>query len=102
MERGIINIKHEAMPATGRGDPQGSKTSRPTLFLENRFTDGAFFRPYAPTALYPRKFPGTDSGTSGFQVHAAAEWIRSNEHFNGFLGNRTSDRPICNIMPQLC
>jgi hypothetical protein len=56
----IIIIIGNAIPVTGREDPQGFETWRLPHFLDNRLTNGGkVFSLRRRTLSSPRKFPGT-------------------------------------------
>jgi hypothetical protein len=57
-----MKIQGKAIPATGRGGPQGCEISRLPHFLDNRLTDGAVrlsALSIGQPSFTPRKIPGT-------------------------------------------
>jgi hypothetical protein len=76
--------------------------SRLPHLLDNRLTDGNDFSLTNRPPFTPKKIPGTHVyyRLSPPQGHSVAGRIRPIEKSNDLIRNKTSDLPLCNIVPR--
>jgi hypothetical protein len=97
----IEKVKRKAIPATGRGGPQGCETSRLSHPPDNQLTDGG---EGVSLTRRPRPTPSKIAGThfcyrlSRPQGHRSARGIRPIQKSNDLIGNQTRDLPACSIV----